>query len=751
MIGFPFDSIVSFDEHGYPIFDRAVSSKPLKSLIAKLFSTGVMPNPSNNLQVFAGEEGMTVTVKAGFCVIEGGLKLEDTDRTLEIQAADTTYDRIDTVVMRWNGNDNARVCDLYVLEGTPAASPVRPELTREGSIYEIGLADIFIPRNTSVIAQQRITDTRLDTDRCGIVSSVSEFDTSTLYAQIQADLDEFKDVEEADFIEWYNAIKDRIDSITAETLQAQIDELHDEIHEETETKTGNPINFTTDSEQISNNTVVNFVVTQSESGDPSPSNPRPFVGFDFISISSQNNLKTIATMEQGYLLSNGTKDDTDSSAVRLNSFIPIKKGCAIRASVDSEISGTHIAIYFWENDTYGTNNNFAWKIDSLHNSVSAIAPRDCYVTIGVDVYYPRTISPSDVEVSIYGFNDYIQYLDSTIYGGTWDVEKGLLTLTHKGVDMGSLTWSYGSGSGTMYADPVDRKNGPTNLLCEIYKTASSASTDKTITGQSNSYRIYVKDTDYGSSDVNAFKTAVTGHYIVYELATPIVIHLTPNVVELLNGENIVTSNGTSISLTYRKGDIAKLSDLVELGESINALSDIVEQKAERNDISNIQLIGNTNTTGATIALGTIFYLNGVLVRARADIAAGATFTLNTNYYVYNLSPTVEATRASVEKISSTTSFDIQANSSATFTLSTSSSFMIAISGRSTNVGSLFTTFTSGANSTYLNTLFKGSEISASATSNTITISSTSSYVIHVIFIGFNNTNTNNNTVVTVNS
>ena len=225
MQGFPFDSVVSFDEHGNPLYDRAISSKPLKALIAKLFTTGVMPNPSNNLQVFAGAEGMTVTVKAGYCVIEGGLKLEENDRTLEITAADTTYDRIDTVVMRWDGNDNVRTCDLYVIAGTPAASPVRPGLTRVGSIYEIGLADVYIPANTSVIAQQRITDTRMDTARCGIVSSISEFDTTTLYAQIQADLDDFQDVEEADFEAWYEDIKDRIDAITAQSLQNQIDTL----------------------------------------------------------------------------------------------------------------------------------------------------------------------------------------------------------------------------------------------------------------------------------------------------------------------------------------------------------------------------------------------------------------------------------------------------------------------------------------------------------------------------------------------
>lgn len=225
MIGFPFDSLVTYDEQGNPSYDRAVSSKPLKSLISKLFTTGVMPNPSDNFQVFAGTEGMTVVVHAGFAIIEGGLKLEEDNRTLEVQASDTTYDRIDTVVLRWNGNDNARICDLYVVEGTPAPTPVRPELNRTGSIYEIGLADVFIPNNSSAISQQRITDTRYDTGRCGIVSSVSEFDTTTLYAQVQADLADFKEEEQADFMEWYAEMQELIPELTAVHLQEEIDEL----------------------------------------------------------------------------------------------------------------------------------------------------------------------------------------------------------------------------------------------------------------------------------------------------------------------------------------------------------------------------------------------------------------------------------------------------------------------------------------------------------------------------------------------
>ena len=50
-------------------------------------------------------------------------------------------------------------------------------------------------------------------------------------------------------------------------------------------------------------------------------------------------------------------------------------------------------------------------------------------------------------------------------------------------------------------------------------------------------------------------------------------------------------------------------------------------------LASINTTGATNTTGSTINAGTYFYLNGVLVRALADIANGASYTLNTNYEV----------------------------------------------------------------------------------------------------------------------
>lgn len=244
MIGFPFDSHVTFESDGTPVYDRAITSAPLRKLIAKLLTDGILPNPSTNLQVEVGS-GMNVVVNSGFAICAGGLKLEENQRTLAIQAADSNYDRIDTVVLRWNDNDSERICDLYIVEGIPAASPLRPELTRTESIWELGLADLFINKNSSAISNQRITDTRYETARCGIISAISEFDTTTLYQQVQADLAGFKASEQADFITWFNDIKGQLSEDAAGNLQKQIGTL-ESLKTEVKTNLVNALNWVVD-------------------------------------------------------------------------------------------------------------------------------------------------------------------------------------------------------------------------------------------------------------------------------------------------------------------------------------------------------------------------------------------------------------------------------------------------------------------------------------------------------------------------
>lgn len=238
MIGYPLDSHVTFTE-GVPAYDRAISSAPLRELIKRLFSDGVLPDVASNLRVqYVGAtrvsgtvEGDTETyntvVNAGFGICAGCLKLQENYYGLTMSIADTANPRIDTVVLRLNDNDAVRTCDFHIVQGTPAAMPVAPVLTRDATIWEIGLANLHKPAKVSENDPVTVTDTRLDPDRCGVISSISEFDTSALYAQIETAMEHYQTVIEAEFDLWFDAMKDQLSEDAAGNLQLQIGVLAD--------------------------------------------------------------------------------------------------------------------------------------------------------------------------------------------------------------------------------------------------------------------------------------------------------------------------------------------------------------------------------------------------------------------------------------------------------------------------------------------------------------------------------------------
>lgn len=216
MKSFPFDSEVTYTETGEPVYDRASNSQELRDYFHLMYTDGVFPNPSTGLQVVAYSEEMSVSVLPGNVIIRGAFGIEESTRTLVFQAAGTAYDRIDAVVARLNTNYNYRKIDLYVVKGVESASPVAPELTREGGIYELRLANVFIAKNTTIITTERITDTRLNTDDCGIVTANPTIvDTTAIFDQYQASLDKY-----------LKYVKECIDGTTAANLQNQIDEVN---------------------------------------------------------------------------------------------------------------------------------------------------------------------------------------------------------------------------------------------------------------------------------------------------------------------------------------------------------------------------------------------------------------------------------------------------------------------------------------------------------------------------------------------
>lgn len=189
MHSFPWNAVLLGEDEttNYPILDRTAGADDLRMWIKALMTEGVY---LANADAFAvtPSEGMKVLVSPGMCIIEGTPGQEPNTRELALQAS-ASQDRIDTIVIRWDDNRDVRNMDLYVKTGVASATPVRPTLTRTETIKELGLCDIYIPANTTSVSQNRITDTRLDTARCGMVTAILKIDTTTFFNQLQAQTD----------------------------------------------------------------------------------------------------------------------------------------------------------------------------------------------------------------------------------------------------------------------------------------------------------------------------------------------------------------------------------------------------------------------------------------------------------------------------------------------------------------------------------------------------------------------------------
>lgn len=265
-----FDSEISgYDEEGMPIFDRAESSDFLAMFIAKIISDGVLAAPSDCFQVIAGQ-GMTIRVKPGFGIVKGRFAFDDTETEIVLENAPKSYKRFDRIILRANYLE--RRCEIIKRTGTPDSTPVPPALIRpaSGDYYELCLANILVNSNQTEITQANITDTRPDSSVCGFVTQVIDhIDTSVFYAQfdqfykefvsrsnttyanwtqsmidylntlqnrgdteLQSIVDLFVAFEqngEADFLAWFQSIKDQLSTDAAGNLQNQIDGLTERV------------------------------------------------------------------------------------------------------------------------------------------------------------------------------------------------------------------------------------------------------------------------------------------------------------------------------------------------------------------------------------------------------------------------------------------------------------------------------------------------------------------------------------------
>lgn len=150
----------------------------------------------------------------------------------------------------------------------------------------------------------------------------------------------------------------------------------------------------------------------------------------------------------------------------------------------------------------------------------------------------------------------------TIYGGYVDLCSGVLTVTHTSIDLGTLTWIARSAQSDFrmraQVTPIHKIIENDAILsgkCETYALISAYETYTKVMGLSGDNTgnyIFVYDENYNTSEsASAFKTAMDGVQLVYELATPTTYQLSAQQVKsLLGANNIFADCGSMKNVTY---------------------------------------------------------------------------------------------------------------------------------------------------------------------------------------------------------
>ena len=150
--------------------DRKYNADTMSEFYTGICSQGVFQSVDNGLAVSAGT-GLTVNVATGRAIIQGHWVKNDAVLTKTISAASATYARIDAVVIRFSKSN--RNISIVVKDGTPAASPSAPAMTRTSDVYELCLAYVNVAANATSVT---VTDKRSNTSVCGWAAVAQSID-----------------------------------------------------------------------------------------------------------------------------------------------------------------------------------------------------------------------------------------------------------------------------------------------------------------------------------------------------------------------------------------------------------------------------------------------------------------------------------------------------------------------------------------------------------------------------------------------
>ena len=362
---------------------------------------------------------------------------------------------------------------------------------------------------------------------------------------------------------------------------------------------GNPVTFESPFEQDAKSVVVSVKPIQAGSGTPSPENIRPISGTNEVEIevSGKNivnwNWNTFVSDPLRVTLKAGTYTLSASSALPTgNAYIRGTKKDGTYCSM-AELGFGNTWSY---SNTPGVYYGGAFDTDF----VITIPENDVLLEFGklnTDGTIPALLELGSTPTAYepYKGSTTTILLPSTLYGGEVDVTEGSADsrfgFADLGTDMESNWTKYTSHSGKIYfynlisdGEKTGVETGVSDVKCTAF-APTDADWRQMEVGQISIGSAFVDDSKcsvviYYGEDITAteFASLVTGQKVSYPLATPTTLSFTPADVELLEGTNVVSTNGEKIAVTYGRS----------LWQNIDDLKTDTEGKLDKSDVADVE-------------------------------------------------------------------------------------------------------------------------------------------------------------------
>lgn len=325
--------------------------------------------------------------------------------------------------------------------------------------------------------------------------------------------------------------------------------------------------------------VVGIDPVQAGSGDPSPDNIRPISGWTEAKVTRTGknmvngaDFTTFASWKDDLVLYGSFPTTTSNRAYLIPTFSGLTYSISLGMTSDNfaeyvyfcSADGTNSARLFAFSTNVFNANTYTFTAESgkfYYIRSGSMATETAFNTqIALIGHCQLELGSTATAYEPYQGQTYIIDLDGTRYGGTLDVTAGKLTLDRAITTIGSMTWTYQSANTRFFSNtlrgmvmPAVNNTTPLDgLICSCYKTSYvSGGSDMSISawGPANPGDMLLRDSNF--TDEDTMIAAVGSQTIVYPLATPIEVQLTPTQITTLPGaNNIWADTGDIILLEY---------------------------------------------------------------------------------------------------------------------------------------------------------------------------------------------------------